>query len=425
MLEKRDIIKSAEEKFLDYLKKQEDKFTITITEFTMREFYKMDLSIDNNELEGSRAATEAYNYNVRLPIHELSYIRRVTPVLESIILNKTNLESEMITDDFDHLSIYLLTSQLKGIEALNILMDFVSLNINKGLLKQPKDAVILDPLIAQEKGLDLKTLSKLSLDGKLNGLLNASDSELSDEDSKLKFILLESVKESMQSKGFRQFLSCHQTLKDSYLNKVDSYSKEDIDKIIESLDGLDVCLPLCQKIRATLNRGLSKRVKKDSMKSYVVKKSQSSGESKYISDTEYKQIKKEIAKYCDTYKMEAKKNLTEEERLYCAHLLLKIGTDSGLVKAFFDRTEEQPNLENPIGFYNHTYDKFKFYEQKCDFQHSLNNIQEYLQEIFITNSEDYQFWKNEIRNELETMIPRVPKSYEYEIKKASAYCKTK
>lgn len=453
MLEKRDtIIKNTKEKFLDYLRSREEILKNMITQFTTGELERTGLFFGNDQslspvantlnwsdthelltyesayvekLAHSISDILQYNNEIRLPIHELNYVRRIIPTLELMLLNESNMESEMITDDFDHLSLYLLGSPLKGMEVLDILMDFVSLNIDKGLLEQPSRVVILDSSIAQKKGLSLEKVSELSEGGALNSLLNTSDTELSNEDIKVKQILLEVSKESNSGQKLHQFLTYHQDLRDSYLNKTDSYQKEDIDKIISSLDGLGVCLELCDKIRATLNRELSRRLKKTSINSYVVKKEQSNRKSKYILDTEYKQIKKEIGQYWDIYKMEAKRDLTEEERLYCAHLLLKIGTDSGLVRTFFYRTEEKTDLENPIGFYNRTYDKLKFYEQKCNFQQPLDNIQDYLQEIFITSSEDYQFWKDEIKKELGTMVQKLPQSYEYEVQKASSYCKKK
>lgn len=451
VLEKRDIIKTAEEKFLDYLRKQEDKFRTIIIEFTTEELERTGLCFRSDQLPVSvadilgcnninRLSTSKsiyaeklahsifdilqYNDKIKLPIHELSYVRRIISMLESMSLNETPIKSEMITDDFQHLSLYLLSSPLKGKESFNVLMGFISLNIKKGLLDYPGDVLIIDSLIAERRGLNSKKIFDLFIGENLNTLLNTEDEKLSDGEIQVKKTLLEISEESAGLKQ-DQFLDYHRVIQSSYLDKADSYKKEDIDKIIASLDGLGVCSELCQRIKATLNRELSKRMKKDSINSYVIKRKQPSKESKYISDAEYKQIKKEIGKYWDTYKMEAKKDLTEEERLYCAYLLLKIGTDSDLVRTFFHRTEEKSDLENPIGFYNHTYDKLKFYEQKCNFQQSLDNIQDYLQEIFITNSEDYQFWKDEIKKELSTMVQKLPQSYEYELRKASAYCKKK
>lgn len=453
VLEKRDIIKSVKEKFLDYLMKQEEKLKTIIADFTAGELERNGILFDNNQLlapisdplgwndinevltSGSIYVEKLvnsisdilyYNDKIRMSIREVNYIKGIISVLELMILNKSNMESEMITVDFDHLSLYLLDSPLRGIESLDILMDFVSLNISSGLLEQSGKVMVLDPLIAQRKDLSIEKVFDLSEEGILNDLLNTDNEELSNEDIKMKQALLEVCTKSADSKRFKRFFTCHRILRNSYLNKVDSYQKEDIDKIISSLDGLGVYSELCQKIRATLNRELSKRLRRNSTNLCVVTKNQPSRESKYISDAEYKQVKKEISKYWDSYKMEAKKDLTEEERLYCAHLLLKVGTDSGLVRSFFYRTDEKPNLENPIGFYNHTYDKLKFYEQKCDLQQPLNNIHDYLQEMFIAGSEDYEFWKDEIKKELNSMIQRLPQSYEYELRQASTYyCKRK
>ncbi len=453
MLGKRAIIiKNAKEKFLDYLRGQQVQFREIIHELANRDLKKKNLSTENEQFTTSIIDTLASNRSDMMLISTLDYIEKVThsivnifndnhkidffmkelryvsrniDVLELMNFHECNMKSEMITEDFGRLSLYLLNSPLKATESLEILMDFVSLNINIGLLNHSGNIVILNPSIISKKGLNVEDISDLSANGLLNSLLNTSDAELSESDRNVKQLLLEVSKESMEDSDTSCFLTYHEVLRDSYLNKIDSYQTEDVDKIISSLGGLGVCEELCQKIRATLNRRLTKRSKKSSVNSYSNIKKQSSCESKYLSDAEYKQIKREIGKYVDMHKMKVKKVLTEEERLYCAHLLLKIGASLGLVKSFFDRTKEKPDLENPIGFYNHTYDKLKFYEQKYDLQRPLDNIRDYLQEIFITSSEDYQFWKDEIKRELDTVIQKLPDSYEYELHQVSSYCKTK
>ena len=142
VLEKRDtIIKNTKEKFLDYLRSREEILKNMITQFTTGELERTGLFFGNDQslspvantlnwsdthelltyesayvekLAHSISDILQYNNEIRLPIHELNYVRRIIPTLELMLLNESNMESEMITDDFDNLYFYLLVSPLKG-----------------------------------------------------------------------------------------------------------------------------------------------------------------------------------------------------------------------------------------------------------------------------------------------------------------------
>ena len=129
------------------------------------------------------------------------------------------------------------------------------------------------------------------------------------------------------------------------------------------------------------------------------------------------EIKKEILNYFNPYTGEVKGNLTEEEVLYCAQLMLKIETEKDIVRTFFRKTEK--NLENPITEMLRNEEKINYYRDKVMVEEELNTMNDSFKEIFITTPEDYVFWKDTINQSLQIIKGKLPKMYEYELNKAA------
>lgn len=349
-------------------------------------------------------------------LQEAMFLDELTKALDNIGVQ--SFKDNGIIQDFHHVSLYLLNTPLKAKEQCEIIMSLVKNNIENEIFCYDENMAVIDIAKLEEKGIPAKDILKMAEEGSAFFLLQANDKELSEKELIIKK-QLESTQQEYEETHSINFIRSHKNIKKHYLDQPDSYQKEDIDMIRKSLESLEVPKELCSIIYSFLNHNLSKREKNKKENVPICLDLKLTGTSSYLSDKEYKKLRKKIDPFLNLYTMEVKRPLSEEERIYCAHLLLKMKEEKSVIKTFFFRTEKKPN--NPIGLYNHNYDKLKFYEKELGFKESIEAVQDYLGEIFIADRETYQYFKEGIQEEMKKMITKIPMDYDYEFSKSSSY----
>lgn len=318
-------------------------------------------------------------------------------------------DSKVFTD-FDMLSKYLILSNLSTKDRLNVIILFIEKNISTGIIDE--DTKYLNPKLL--KSYNLKKFNKSRLDeilynGEINLLLQQDDSKLNSNEIKKKYELLSVLGKDYISSNI---IKNNILVKKHYIDIEGNCTEYDIDKLINALLGLGVDESICKDIKNMLKKDLDNSIAKSSRKM--------TKEVGIISDySNDREIKKELRNYFDFYRMEAIKPLSLKDRIYCVSLLVKLNADMEKIIKFLRISECDYNKQNPIVLYNQLYEKLKYYEEKYNLSNELNELEQYFSEIFIADTDDYEFWKSSIEENLNRVLKLIPRTYEYELDKAS------
>ena len=316
------------------------------------------------------------------------------------------------------------TPSLRLNEKLDLLMEEVQRNIENGILTYiSEQSIIIDPSTVERVGLTLEEMKNILENSSISELLEKKDDELSPEELKAKEVIEEGT-DSIKEEELERIISGHNLIEKYYLLRDEKLKNgknekvlthDDIEKTIEGLNKIGITKSFCSSIKYLLERNLIDQQKRKP--NVILPKIKKENSKHYITDKEYKQIKKEILNYFNPYTGEVKGNPTEEEVLYCAQLMLKIETEKDIVRTFFRKTEK--NLENPIAEMLRNEEKINYYRDKVMVEEELNTMNDSFKEIFITTPEDYVFWKDTINQSLQIIKGKLPKMYEYELNKAA------
>lgn len=352
--------------------------------------------------------------------NEITFITNIIRIL-SLEKGNGDLHNDIFVG-FKILSSYLLSSSLNSKEQLFIIMNILEKNISAGILtKKPEQSTIIDPTLVNYdfKYLTKDQFIKIACDKRFNMVLNSTnDDKLSEKQKNQKRELKEALESCSIQTNLGKIIENHKKIKEKFLDKTENYTYEDLEKIIEALKELEVDDKLCTKFKWILERKLNKEKEPKYKKVEYIQNKQ---ENKYLTDKEYKSIKKELRNYFDFYHMQKIRSLTEEEILYCTKQLLKIGENKDVIRLFLmimnrDNEEEKISI-NPITKYLKNYEKIKYYEDKLNINEEMKTLEYCFKEIFITDG--YSDWKKLIEEELNQVLSKIPDNYEYEIYKAS------
>lgn len=240
------------------------------------------------------------------------------------------------------------------------------------------------------------------------------------EDNEL-FLLL-----TVEIEDIKTFIDCHRIIKEHYLDKQDSFNNQDIQIIIDTLIKLELEDESISKIKKGLealiyrrNSKQSKQEKKNESSNIEIKKVQYQPK-ELLSKKEYYALEKELETYFNIKQMLIIKPLSLKEVIYCIRIMLKLQKPDYIIDTFIRLVEKKNNSEkkNPLSLYIELYDKINYYAENEDIKRRIELIEEYFQEIFICSSDDYEFWKSMIDEELSTIQSNLPTNGEYEIEEA-------
>lgn len=415
---------TSREKFIQYLEDEKSYIKQYLSKEVQKETEKtIENTQKSSEKSGPKQIFIVLNDNIKEKYEEfndIQYLIRVMKINDDEwrdingINNITGILSEYIEK----------TPSLRLNEKLDLLMEEVQRNLKNGILTYSSErAIIIDPSTVERVGLTLEKMKSILENSSVSELLEKNDGELSPEELKAKEVVEEGT-EAIKEEELERIISGHNLIEKYYLSREEKLKNgktekvlthDDIEKTIEGLNKIGVTKSFCSSIRYLLERNLIDQQKR---RPNVVLSKQPKEKSKhYITDKEYKQIKKEILNYFNPYTGEVKGNPTEEEILYCAQLMLKIETEKDIVRTFFRKTEK--NLENPIAEMLRSEEQINYYRDRVMIEEELNTMNDSFKEIFITTPEDYVFWKDTINQSLQTIKGKLPKRYEYELNKAA------
>lgn len=412
---------TSREKFIQYLEDEKSY----IKQYISREVQKSvaKTSVNTNDRIGIKKVYMVLNEKITEQSKEYSDIKYLIRVMKISDDEWRNLNG--INNITGILSEYIeKTPSLRLNEKLDLLMEEVQRNIENGILTYiSEQSIIIDPSTVERVGLTLEEMKNILENSSISELLEKKDDELSPEELKAKEVIEEGT-DSIKEEELERIISGHNLIEKYYLLRDEKLKNgksekvlthDDIEKTIEGLNKIGITESFCSSIKYLLERNLIDQQKRKP--NVILPKIKKENSKHYITDKEYKQIKKEILNYFNPYKVEVKGNPTEEEVLYCAQLMLKIETEKDIVRTFFRKTEK--NLENPITEMLRNEEKINYYRDKVMVEEEINTMNDSFKEIFITTPEDYVFWKDTINQSLQAIKGKLPKMYEYELNKAA------
>lgn len=245
---------------------------------------------------------------------------------------------------------------------------------------------------------------------------------------------------------------------DKYLNNIDYYTEEDIEEVILSFKNLGIEEKFCSMIRIKLKNDILKRnkaykkMKVVNVNTPVFEKKVNNNKNRTtITESEYREIRKELKKYIDLYDMQIKNLNTLAEKYYIGELLLKIDIEESRIRKFFMNADRLLNEKiDLIEVYRQNYDKYEYYAERSLSHEKLDEINSlialfesdiYESEMELakslladtTNEEDKKYLESEIENikegyknlrsnidiKIESLESSLSKDYEYEFMKIS------
>lgn len=304
---------------------------------------------------------------------------------------------------FHQLSLYLEKHGFHVSDNLNLIMYYMECNINHGILEEEMKKI-------KEEQFELKMVPIVSF---IKEMISMSRVPL--EENKF-----DDIRNTVTLNTFI-LVEAHRTLQQHYFSKKDSYDENDIAESVNALCQLkvqdNVCIYFEEKLRKKLETRKQNQTKpKDKVVQSPTIESKPS--KKYLTDQEYKALRKQVSKYYDIYHAKMVSPMTEEERMMTANFMIRMGLSKEELETYFKRTEPEYEYKNPLALLSLSYEKLKYYEEKLGLQETLKTMKEYVQEMFIAQDEDYNFWKQNLQSELNRAIASLPSHYEYEYAQA-------
>ena len=341
--------------------------------------------------------------------------------------------NNFIFNNFELVSLSFNKNELKDSEALNLIFSLVLRNIEAGILFEKRE-------IHDETE---QFISHLSNHKRTEIILNAVNSGGYEGLTEIfKQTTLEAVTPTLFSLrlidkanhfNLEDFRKKHKILKEHYLDKLDSFNIDDIDIIISTLKELSIDEELCNKVKNALNRILYKRTIREQKEKTRLENERSLTEAfkstksskTIIPKKDFQVVYRELQQYYDFDNMKPKKFLSLNELIYCIHLMLKIDFDEKTINEFIESIEKENKKiqNNPISIFINLYNKFKYYEMDLNLTEKIKRIESYIGEIFICSSEDYEFWKESINEEVNDILISLPINHEYEVSEAKKLLK--
>lgn len=329
-------------------------------------------------------------------------------------------EQREIFGDFALLSDYLIDSPLRVQDRFKIITYFIKKNVVSGVLKD--DLMLFDT--NNECGLDPE--DKLFINSpEFQKLLKKDNTELTIVEIERRDYLVDVLFSNLLDTS--EIHTQYTEIMEHYLSKEDTYNAEDLSIFIEVLSSLGVKDDLLNQIRMYLSKRMNKRktVEEYRTENSSVKYTPSATKKKYVTDAEYRAIKKEISKYFDIHNGKLVRPLTDEEVYYCASLMARISCDESDISTLFMRYYQQDSMceMNLFAKYGYFYEKLQYYAEKKGYQSDLTFINDCIKEMMMAREDEYSFWKSNFIFEARMVLSQLPSNYNFEIEKAKKLIK--
>ena len=332
-----------------------------------------------------------------------------------------NEEDHKMFSDFVILSEILLGMGLTNKERAQVMIEALRKNTYSGILGVDnfENAFVLDAnriIFIDFKTISKEKITKMYLDGTIVDFINMDLDEATLEE-------LEQINELLDRKDeytldITRLYNATVLVNELFNVKKEILTDDEIAKISDILVDFRVNQEIVDSVRVYLINKRNKEVEKkeklrkqeETNKKVVEKKEVK--RSNLVTDKEYKEIKKEIYRYYNLYTQEIIGDIDFETMIRLASLMFRIDIHKDEIYTFIRKVKETIILSgNPISVFVSSYDRLKYYYSEDE----LDNINDYLKEIFICSDEDYSFWLDEINNELTKLLKPIENNYNYEL----------
>ena len=331
---------------------------------------------------------------------------------------------QIISDDFNVINNIIKGSrnhseglnEYRDKDIFNIFMYFINKNIQNGILDNTRQFITLNEA-RQKHDLSIKILAEYENENNNSHLksckiINKKTNETLVQNPNEVYILT-----AISKKRLEEIQKSHRIIKEFYFDKLDTFEKDDIEKIVQAIGVWEYTALIKKAVRNTLEKKLAKR--REPQKEVEIKRIERE-QKPILTKKQYHEIKNELDSKFDFVRMEPLINvtLTPEEISHCIDLMNELSfTDREkeifLEKSFKKSREELLNidsimvlLQNQIEFYNinnETVNK------------AMENLELYIEEY--KNTEDLiekEEWFELIREEIKIVNAFIPKTFEYE-----------
>lgn len=314
-----------------------------------------------------------------------------------------------------------MKAKLNAKECTTIIFLLVQNNIQEHILEE--DTLFID--INAIKNYPFKTMSKeeacsLIMDRKVRNLIENAEK---DPALKEKIDEIFSFTEKY-APDISQFKESNAIAFASYFEKQNTYDEQDIKNLLLSLKNMGVSKKMLKFIEITLEKNYQKRTKGEEKNKISFEKIEY--KKKYLTDEEYRKIRKELGKYYNIYQNKILKELTNEEMIYCLSLLYQLGVEDSEINNFLLKYHFINPIQRPINSIQDfllQFEKINYYQDNEKIKTIKNNLLEYMSDIFIVDDEEYLWIKEEIKNEMDKVYYLLKENYQYEKNKAKKLSK--
>lgn len=308
-----------------------------------------------------------------------------------------------------------LSFQFKDKDITNILFYLIRHNIQNGILDEKKE--IID--IATARADATKEISILEL------LSMKTQSTFFDTYKEINRIIMSKVTQKsnevfllkdQKPKGIKQSKIAHNTIKQFYLDKENTYTQKDIEIVVKCIKDWGLNEIIATAVRNTLENKLAKR--KEPSKVIEIKKVVRVSKP-IITKKQYREIMQELESKFDFERMEPQPyaTLTPEEIFHCVSLMEELNFSFRKIEIFVEKSFKKAREEM-----KNIYIKIKTLKEKIIFygiqnetvSDAMSNIELYLPEYENSKPEDVEEWYQIIDTEIEKANAYIPKGYEYE-----------
>lgn len=331
--------------------------------------------------------------------------------------------NHIVLNDLKIFSNLLISSELSRKEIMIAIFDVIKRNIDNGIL----EAEQTEKLKEKFKFPSMPTFLKIIRENKEKTFFDILVNMI-----EIYVLTPETPEKSVRGfrgeeiKNLQELQKNYEIIQNSYLNKTNTYTEEDINQTYNALIAINIPLNICQIIKEELKRRKSKneqKFKSLSKRQVVINPDMYKVQpinKEIVNKKEYNIIYRELLTYFDFEQMIPIKNLSLKDVIYCVHLLIKINMSENVIDKFIRIVEKQKN--NPVAMYVFIYDKIQNSLSDETIATKVHLIEEYLGQLFIPESEsDYEFWKECINEELANLNELIPNNHNYIMTKAKKY----
>lgn len=377
-----------------------------IDEELEQELYKISKKQlkENKSIKSEILVEDAENPMYIKSIKDFQAMARV--IIEQIqrkLDKKTNPEFVI---SYDFLNKLITRINLTSKEKFNIIFFNIDYNLRNDILNKNNIMINFNKLNnAKFKYTTPEEVKKIILDAPLENYEEIYDSIL-DENKK------EEIKKyiSKNLTNTSDKIKAHLNIKTHYFDKKDTFSKEDIEIIINNLKILLVPEDVLEEVKIVLIKQLEKR---QNVKEVVESHEISLSDRIKALEQEKNALKQELSLVIDLRECILKEFLSFDELTRIVFILKKLNYDEQTIKNIIFANESKLYDRSIIDKYNYFIKKLEFFKESYGIIKTVEELNEDYEALVTSEDEDKKIYESILASDLEKVIKLVPSTYEY------------